>query len=392
MEVAATAIQHADGSKMFRVKQSEGCLVCTTEPPVTGTCGINVELAQWTDFFETKHKPAFDEARRLVMEGRSVFLQGFGGTGRTYAAKLIAKELMEANKSVMCTAYTHMASQNIAMQGATNGTLHHCLHKNPVFRGVVVIGEVSQIPLVLWAAILKWQLSGATFVCLGDFRSQFGPAFNRWRQQPITETMEHAPFFMRLCDHNRINFTTYRRGDNVEFFKLYTGMIGKCVARCTRSVLRQFPCKADIPEWSLTVSNQERRRINKEINEEMHKTRGGVFVDAAHQLDCQGFWLFPGLHVVGCSTDNGLFNGQLYTVLEVAPKVKLQTYGGNDEVTIDMCHIRCIKLAHAITYYSCQGRTLRGRVRLYVQHSKVTTTHLIVGLSRAVCPTLIDCV
>ena len=102
---------------MFHDKQSEGCLVCTTEPPVTGTCGINVELAQWTDFFETKHKPAFDEARRLVMEGHSVFLQGFGGTGRTYAAKLIAKELMEANKSVMCTAYTHMASQNIAMHG-----------------------------------------------------------------------------------------------------------------------------------------------------------------------------------------------------------------------------------------------------------------------------------
>ena len=92
----------------------------------------------------------------------------------------------------------------------------------------------------------------------------------------------------------------------------------------------------------------------------MHKTRGGVFVDAAHQLDCQGFWLFPGLHVVGCSTDNGLYNGQLYTVLEVAPKVKLQTYGGNDEVTIDMCHIRCIKPTHAITYYSCRGRTLRG--------------------------------
>ena len=183
----------------------------------------------------------------MVMEGRSVFWQGFGGTGRTYAAKFIAKGLMEANKSVMCTAYTHMASQNIAMQGATNGTLHHCLHKNPVFRGVVVIDEVPQIPLVLWVAILKWQLAGATCVCLGDFRSQFGPAFNRWRQQPITETMEHAPFFMRLCDHNRVNFTTYRRGGNVEFFKLYTGKIGKCVARCTRSVLRQFPCKADIP-------------------------------------------------------------------------------------------------------------------------------------------------
>ena len=67
-----------------------------------------------------------------MLSGQSVFLQGFGGTGRTFAAKQIAKELLEQKKQVVCTSYTHMASQNIAMPGAMNGTLHHCLHKLPI--------------------------------------------------------------------------------------------------------------------------------------------------------------------------------------------------------------------------------------------------------------------
>ena len=75
-----------------------------------------------------------------------MFLQGFGGTGRTYAAKLIAKELIDVNKRVICTSYTHMAAQNIDIPGAHHGTLHHCLHKCPTFRGHVIIDEVPQIP------------------------------------------------------------------------------------------------------------------------------------------------------------------------------------------------------------------------------------------------------
>ena len=136
-----------------------------------------------------------------------------------------------------------MAAQNIAMPGAINGTLHHCLHKLPAFKGIAIIDEVSQIPLVLWAAILKWQLSGAKFICLGDFRSQFGPAFNRWRHIFIEQTMGHAQFFIRLCDCNRVNFTNYRRGSNLAFFKLYTNMVGKNVQKCMHSLLLQFPEK-----------------------------------------------------------------------------------------------------------------------------------------------------
>ena len=205
--------------------------------------------------------------------------------------------------------------------------------------------------------------------------------------------MGHAQFFIKLCDCNRVNCTNYRRGSNLAFFKLYTNMVGKNVQKCVHSLLLQFPEKNDLPEWNLTVSNHQRCQINKRINNELHKEKGGVWVDASHQMECQGFWLFPGLHIVGCSTDNGIFNGQLYTVLGIEnDKITLSIYGTDDEIILCMCHIKVIKPAHAITFYSCQGRTLRGRVRLYIQHPKITTTHLIVGLSRAVCPSLIDCV
>ena len=46
--------------------------------------------------------------------------------------------------------------------------------------------------------------------------------------------------------------------------------------------------------------------------------------------------------------------------------IRLQIDSADEQVELNMCHIRNVKPAHAITYYSCQGRTLRGRVRLYV--------------------------
>ena len=72
------------------------------------------------------------------------------------------------------TAYTHVAAQTIAVEGCQGGTLHSCLHRWPARSGIIVIDEVSQVPLALWAAIQTWLISGATFICLGDFRGQFG--------------------------------------------------------------------------------------------------------------------------------------------------------------------------------------------------------------------------
>ena len=125
----------------------------------------------------------------------------------------------------------------------------------------------------------------------------------------------------------------------------------------------------------------------------MHNIHCGLYIEPTHQYHGQGCWLLGGMHVVGVATDQGMFNGQLYTVVGFAPGVvTLQVYNQIEQFDLNICNVRAHRPAHALTYYSCQGRTLIGRIRLYVQHQKLTTTHIIVGLSRSTCPSLIDCV
>ena len=196
--------------------------------------------------------------------------------------------------------------------------------------------------------------------------------------------------FKRLCGYNRVNFTTYRRGDDRAFFDLYTGMVGREVAHCLAEVKARFPTKPGDALWNLTVSNRHRKRLNSKLNARASRGQQRVWVDKAEQVDDQGFWLFPGLHLVGCATERGIFNGQLYTVASVAEAVALRVLDSEEEVALLREELKCLKPAHALCYYAAQGRTLRGRVRLWVDHSRLSTIHLIVGLSRATSPELVD--
>mgnify|MGYP002809688238 CR=1 FL=1 len=45
-----------------------------------------------------------------------------------------------------------------------------------------------------------------------------------------------------------------------------------------------------------------------------------------------------------------------------------------------------------MTYASCQGRTLAGRLRLEVDSVHMTTRHLYVGISRATAADLVEVV
>ena len=148
--------------------------------------------------------------------------------------------------------------------------MHHCLHKYPAWSGVVIIDEASQIPLALWAAIQKWLFSDVTFVLLGDFRSQFGAAYNRWRQTEVDANVENSLFFRRLCGFNRVNFVKYRRGKDTSFFKLYTSLVADDVAAVKARILELFPRKGE-PIWTLTVSHRERNIINVKRNEIIYK-------------------------------------------------------------------------------------------------------------------------
>ena len=300
---------------------------------------------------------------------------------------------MEKGKRAIVTAYTHVAAQNIRVPGAICGTLHHCLHKYPCFSGVVVFDEASQTPVIVWAAVLRWILSGARFIVLGDFRSQFGAAYDRWRTQTMLHTdTENSAMFKHICGYNRVNFTTYRRGDDRAFFDLYTGMVGRPVAQCLVEVTVRFPTKPGNALWNLTVSNRHRKRLNAQLNAKASVGQRTVWIDKTDQTDGQGFWLFPGLHLIGCTTTRGVFNGQLYAVASITEaSVVLRVLDSDQEVTLLRKEgLKCLRPAHALCFYAAQGRTLRGRVRLWLGHKRIETTHLIVGLSRATSPELVD--
>ena len=93
---------------------------------MTEPFSISPDERPWNDY-------AADEVLRLVENGESVFLCGYGGTGKTFVAKRAVRRLLAKGKRVIVTAYTHVASQNIRVFGAICGTTHHCLHKFPCF-------------------------------------------------------------------------------------------------------------------------------------------------------------------------------------------------------------------------------------------------------------------
>ena len=113
----------------------------------------------------------------------------------------------------------------------------------------------------------------------------------------------------------------------------------------------------------------------------------GLWVPPEQQSDRQSFWLLPNMHVIGVQTEATIYNGQLYKVVDTQTLRVLNT----DE-TVQLPDVRFIRPAHCLCFYSAQGKTLPGRVRLYVQHAKTTTEAIVVGLSRATSKQLVDVV
>ena len=140
------------------------------------------------------------------------------------------------------------------------------------------------------------------------------------------------------------------------------------------------------------MSNRHRKRLNARLNAQASVGRRDVWIDKSDQTGGQGFWLFPGLHLISCATTRGVFfNGQLYAAASITEThVVLRVLDSEQEVALLREEgLKCLRPAHALCFYSAQGRTLRGRVRLWLGHKRIETTHLFAGLSRATSPELV---
>ena len=77
--------------------------------------------------------------------------------------------------------------------------------------------------------------------------------------------------------------------------------------------------------WTLTVSHKQRRLDNLKVNELIHNRipQGGCMSKQISRYTDMGFWLMKDQHLVGCTTDAGIVNGQLYKVVATEPAICL---------------------------------------------------------------------
>ena len=103
------------------------------------------------------------------------------------------------------------------------------------------------------------------------------------------------------------------------------------------------------------------------------------------QNRAQNMLVWPGLRLIGGGgkTPKGVF----VAVTEVEPEhVRLDNGLRLKQQEL----LRATRLSHAVTYASCQGLTLQGRVRLDLGSVHLSLRHLYVGASRATSSDLLE--
>ena len=197
---AAAELKYADGSPKLRLKRRnaathDGDFRVRDAPPPVADAPTPQPVGPWRD----AENPSADVVAKALLEDSGALLVGVGGTGNTHLVNEVIQQLHDLGHQVATVVYTHLAAQN--MEGCT---IHNFLHKHPAFSGILVIGESSFVPMALWNELARYQLSGAKFLVLGDFRGQTLPACNSGCGQEVSHDVEESVFVRSLCARTRV--------------------------------------------------------------------------------------------------------------------------------------------------------------------------------------------
>jgi hypothetical protein len=379
---------HSSTLPVFRVDPAQEADPMKMEPSRPQRAG------EYRHSYKTWQDLDKEEAKRRVLHGESLFVQGVAGTGKSHFVKECVEELVALGKTVDIIAKTHTASSRVGGVTADHYVRRHILHGG-MRANVVFIDEVSQIETALWAQLNKVQ--GVQWLIAGDF-NQMPPFFDTFRGSQVhEEALAKSSFFKDLAGCNRLTLTEGHRSDMV-LFDFYSSLIpgGARFAQPLPIVLEaaRTLCSFEGPaRHNLVISHRRRIRLNRELNKTFIPV--GVtprFVRASPKrgqlCSAQNLWLWPGVELLGCvqASRKGIGNNVLYRVTALGEDhATLEPAEGPGE-GIELTYPQVadwLRLSFAQTYASVQGTEFSDSLRLHdTVHAHFSMRLLFVAMSR----------
>ena len=357
-------------------------------------------------------------ADAIAANGWQAYVAGQGGTGKSHWLKLLVKRAREAGWEVDVIAFTHVQAANLTCeQVEVDGqtvelkihaqTILHYLHANAgCKRRLIIVDEISMIPLRLWAALAAFRFVGCRFVCMGDVAGQIPPITDQHRLG-LWRNIDESRFMKELCGGLRITLRKFRRhpknGRPADYGHFcFVGSIypppGSDEAALLPDALHRARKKYPIQrnevdvDLFLCATNDRRIDLNRKLNVYRAPEDAIEAPSAESDAQSQKMLLWPGLELQGCVIEQkGIYNGLRYRVQAVDQDVcsvrEISDDGKEKGDAIEVAIAEVSKklwLAYAVTYDSSQARTYYGKVRLVeTWRRNFTLRKLIVGLGRA---------
>jgi hypothetical protein len=335
---------------------------------------------------------------------------GPAGTGKTLFASLLMEHWRRLEPEVVFVpcALTHVAARLLAGGRTIRHVMSRRRNGTNLQGTVLVVDEISMVPMATLAVMARYQRMGARFVCLGDFAGQFQPIADAWPGD-----VAGSGLLRELCRSLHVELRTNRRApESPEHYGFYTSLYPLADLPLQRPLLEEvaarYPWGGTDFDLALTVSHYDRRRVNAWANRRREPTgmlvySRGYIRGASSQP--QDMLLRRGVRLLGAGSRRVL-NGVEYVVsavddetvrVDMAEPFRTPRAGlsGSElllaqraEDDVALTHLEAwqnLRLRYAMCYATIQGRTVREqRILLLGCRSRYFTARtLIVGLSRA---------
>jgi hypothetical protein len=358
---------------------------------------ILVEQPDSADFYNDVIRP------HIIEQGRSAFISGPPGVGKSWVLKKLKEELEAKGEKVKVISLTHVAARNVF--GRTAHSFVHRFVQYGRFKGYLLVDEVSMMCLPLLAALETLSLSGCKIICFGDW-DQLPPINNSWRGQPVMpKVFEHSRLMKIWCESSMFVLTRCRRAkDDESFFNWYTKIPRMTLQVAKEEARARLPSNGKDADWNLVISHYRRIKINDALQKaatQAYKGGGGAPSKIVHikpeaetkngrrlmRNVPQAFDCWPGTRLIGADNEHKhVVNGAILEVLDTDSKgARIRDKETEEEFTMNVEQLtKHTRLSWAVTYPAVQGRTLDGTVRLWDVDSKhFTLEALYIGVSRA---------